>query len=153
MEPEGSLPHSQVPATCPYPEPARTGQTPTSHFLKINLNIILPSMSGSPKWSLSFRFSHQNPVYVFHLPHTCYMPRPAHYSQFYNLQNIGLGVQIIKLFVMFFSTPLLPRPSWAQIFSSTPYSHTLSAYVPLPVWATKFHTHTKQQAKLYFSVS
>ena len=24
MEPEGSLPHSQVPATCPYPEPARS---------------------------------------------------------------------------------------------------------------------------------
>jgi len=23
MEPEGSLPHSQMPATCPYPEPAR----------------------------------------------------------------------------------------------------------------------------------
>jgi len=25
MEPEGSLPHSQVPATCPYPEPADVG--------------------------------------------------------------------------------------------------------------------------------
>jgi hypothetical protein len=24
MEPEGSLPHSQVPATFPYPEPARS---------------------------------------------------------------------------------------------------------------------------------
>jgi hypothetical protein len=24
MEPEGSLPHSQVLATCPYPEPARS---------------------------------------------------------------------------------------------------------------------------------
>jgi hypothetical protein len=24
MEPEGSLPHSQVPATCPYPEPAKS---------------------------------------------------------------------------------------------------------------------------------
>jgi len=24
MEPEGSLPYSQVPATCPYPEPDRT---------------------------------------------------------------------------------------------------------------------------------
>ena len=23
MEPEGSLPHSQVPATCPYPEPTK----------------------------------------------------------------------------------------------------------------------------------
>jgi hypothetical protein len=29
--------------------------TPTSHFLKIHLNI-LPSTPGSPKWSLSFRF-------------------------------------------------------------------------------------------------
>jgi hypothetical protein len=28
MEPEGSLPHSNMPATCPYPEPARSSPDP-----------------------------------------------------------------------------------------------------------------------------
>ena len=35
---------------------------PTSHFLKIYLNIILPSTPGPPKWFLSFRFPHQTPT-------------------------------------------------------------------------------------------
>jgi len=53
------LPPSQVPATCPYPEAARSSPYPrTSHFLKIHLNIILTSMPGSLKWSLSLRFPH-----------------------------------------------------------------------------------------------
>jgi len=35
VEAEGSLPHSQVLATCPYPEPAPSSPYPTSQFLKI----------------------------------------------------------------------------------------------------------------------
>ena len=61
---------------------------PTSYFLKIQLNIILPSKPGSPKWSLSLRLPHQNPVYSSPLPHSRYMPRPSHSSRFYHPNNI-----------------------------------------------------------------
>jgi hypothetical protein len=38
MEPEGSLPHSQEPATCPYPEPAQSSScSPPSHFWNAQL--------------------------------------------------------------------------------------------------------------------
>jgi hypothetical protein len=74
--------------------------TPTSHFLKIHRNIILPSKPGSLQWSLSLRFPHQNPVYTSPLPPTCYVPCSSNSSQFYHPRNIEWGVQIIILLIM-----------------------------------------------------
>jgi hypothetical protein len=48
MEPESSLPHSQVPSTCLYPEPTQSSPHPTSYFLKIHLNIIPHLNLGLP---------------------------------------------------------------------------------------------------------
>ena len=64
--------------------------TLTSHFLKIHVNIILPSTPGSPHWSLSFRFPHQNPVHASHLLHTRYIPRPSHSSRFITRTILGV---------------------------------------------------------------
>jgi len=38
MEPEGSLPHSQASANCPYPEPDQSIPYFLSQFFKIHLN-------------------------------------------------------------------------------------------------------------------
>jgi hypothetical protein len=89
----------------------------TSHFLKIHLNIILPSTPGYPQWLLSLRFPYQNPVHVSPLHYPSYMPRPSHSTGFYRPHNIGWAVQIIKLLIMKFSplpchlVPLRPNYS------------------------------------------
>ena len=55
QSPEGSSPHSQAPATCPYPEPDQPSSCLLSHFLIIRFNIIIPSTPRSSELSLSLR--------------------------------------------------------------------------------------------------
>jgi hypothetical protein len=63
-------------------------------------SILILSSPGSPKWSLTLRFPHQNPVYASPLPHPRYMPCLSRSSRLDHPSNIWWAVQIIKLLIM-----------------------------------------------------
>ena len=102
MKPEGSLPHSLVTNTWPYPEPDKSSPCLPIPILKDRFNIILLVY----QWSLSIRFSHQNFVRIFPLPirATC-SAHPIILDLIIRIRNIW-WVQIIKFPFMMWSSPL-----------------------------------------------
>ena len=131
-----------------YPGPAASIPYYPFLFPQIHRNLF-PFTIWCPKWTLSVRFPILNPLYASPLPYSCCMPLPSHSSRFYQPNNVGWALQIIKLLTLQFS----PLPCYPQTLSSTPYFQTQSACVSPSMWATKFHTHSKKQAKLYFCMS
>ena len=77
----------KCPPPAPIPSHLNPIHTPTSHFLNMHFNIILPSTTGSSKLSLCLKFPHQNPVCTYPLPHTCYMPRLSSSSQIFSVST------------------------------------------------------------------
>jgi len=128
MEPEGSSPHLQLPVTYPYPEPEQSSPCPLSHILKIHLNIILPFAPRSPKWPLSSRFHHQNPVYTSPLSSiraTC----PTHFILLDLITGTILGEEYRSLSSSLCSclhTPVTVYLLGPNILLSTLFSDTLS---------------------------
>jgi hypothetical protein len=67
METETSLPCTQEPATGSYPFQMNPVHNLTSYSCKIHINIILPSMTRSPKWY--FHLS----LCLYYVLHACYI--------------------------------------------------------------------------------
>ena len=111
MEPEGSLPHCQVPPT---------------NFLNIHINIIR-SMSGSSKWSISLRFPHQNGVCTSPLP--IRVTWPAHLTLLYLINRIMLGEEYRSLtssLCSFLHSPPISYLLGPNILLNTLFSNTIS---------------------------
>jgi hypothetical protein len=126
MKHGGSSPHSQKPATCPYPEPHRFG--PCILILSSHICLSLPSDL------LPSRFPTKNPVCIS----SPYVLQVLPISVLFNWSSEWYLVRSTEhkaLCYVVFSTPLLPHPSWAQISSSAPYSRkpSLSLHSSLDV--------------------
>jgi len=75
-EPEGSLPHSQASATCPYPGPAQSSPHPTSwrSILILSTHLCLGLPSGLSPSGFPTKTLYTPPL----LTHTHHMPSPSH---------------------------------------------------------------------------
>ena len=121
----------------------------TAHFLNIHPNIILPSMPGSSRWSLS-RFPHQNPVYtplLSPIHATC----PAYIMLLDLITQIILGEEHRSLsssLCSFLNSPVTSYLLGPNVLLSTLFSNTLSLSSSFNVSDKVSHPYIKQ-IKLY----
>ena len=127
MESEGSLTRLQVPVTCPYPESDRSSPCPTYHFLKIHLNIILPSTPGYRKGLFPSGFPTKTPYTPLLYPTraTC----PAHLILLDFITRTIVGKEYKSLsssLYRFLHSPVTSSLLGPNIFFNALFSDTLS---------------------------
>ena len=121
---------------------------PTSHLLEIHPKIIRPSMPRSPQWSPSLRLPSKTLYTPLSSPIRATCPAYLILLDFITRTILGEQYKSFSSSLCNLLHSLVTSPSYVQIFSSTPCSQTPSASFPPAVSTTKFHTQTKQQAKL-----
>jgi len=134
---------------CPPPVPILSQldpvHTPKTHFLKIHLNIILPSTPpGSPKWYPSLKFPHQN-LYMpglFPTRATC----PAHLIliDFINRTILGEQYRLSSSVCNFLHSPVTSSLLGSNTLLNTPFSNILSLRSSLNVSDQVSHPHRKR---------
>ena len=125
MEPEGSLPHSLVPATCPYPEPARS--SPYPHPTSWRSILILSSHLRLGLLSDLFHsdFHTKTPYTSLLSPirATC----PAHLLDFITRTILGEEYRsLISSLCSFLQSPVTSSLLGPNIILNTLFSNTLS---------------------------
>jgi hypothetical protein len=141
MEHEVSLPHSQLPTTRAYPEPAQSSHVLPSYLLRARFNII-PRLRLSSNRSLFLRQPQQNLVCNS-------ISQRATYSVHliildFIAQVMWWGVQIMKLVIMqFLRSPVTSSLLDPNILLSTLFANTLCLRSSRHV-ADKFHGHVQQ---------
>jgi len=104
---------------------------PTSHLPEIHPDIIHPSTSRSPQWSLSIRFPHQDPIHPLSSPIRATCPTHLILLDFITPAQYWMR-STDHLAPRYSVSSITPssRPSSVQICSSTPCSQTPSASFP-----------------------
>ena len=144
MEPEGSLPHLQHPATCPYPQPDRSGSWSSSHLRSI-LILSFHLLLGLP----TVLFASEFPTKTLYAPLLSPTPDkcPTHLVLFDLIALIVFGVKYSSLssslcsLLHFFVTSYSLGPN---IFSSSLIGniHSLfSSFSPRDQISQPYKTH------------
>jgi len=141
-----SLSCSQQPTFSLYYEPNPVYTFP--FYIEVNFNIILPSITGFPKSSLSFRFPHHHAVYTLYFSSCVWHASP--------ISSIGsLEWYLVSMYhgalhyAGFSSLVLLPPPQALYICLSTLFLNIPCLYYSLNVRNRVSHPYkTKRQGLL-----
>jgi hypothetical protein len=126
LEPEGSSPYSQQPATSTYPESTGSTLHSPANLPKINSDPILPSTPRPSELSPSFGRPHQNLVHFSVLSSACHMSRPPQSPWFLLPNDIWRWVQNMKLLIVQLHSPVASSFFGPNILFRTLFSNTLS---------------------------
>ena len=141
-------PYPQDPATVYILSQIKPVHAPSPH---LPWRSVLLSMPRPAKWPLSFSSPHRIPIYNFLVSHKRNILLPSHFW-FQSPNKFWWGEKSCRASFFVFHSLLSPHPSYAKVPSLASHFRIPIAFVPPSIWETKFHTNTKGEAKLYFSI-
>ena len=136
--------------TFPYHEPDKSSPRPSSDSFNINFNIILQSALGSPSGLFTPAFHIKTLHAPLSPPRVTFLDNTI-LHHLITLTVFGEHYRSYSSSVCNFLQSPVTSYVLGPISSSAPCYQTPSACVPPSMWATKYHTHIKQQINLQYT--